>query len=78
VHALGARTVDLVADYAPGSLTAASERITLLEEVEELRRQGMLLGAPPDPEVTELRRWFLDEMRAQIGDGRVPRPFGAG
>jgi hypothetical protein len=74
----GAASVDLVGEFSPGATAAASEHAALLEEVEELRRQGELLGPPPDPVVPELRRWFVDEMRAQVEEGRAPRPFGAG
>jgi hypothetical protein len=75
---VGAVTVDLVADFAPGPLAAADDHVALLEEVDGLRRLGELFGAPPAPGVAELRRWFVEEMRAQVVDGRVPRPFGAG
>jgi anti-sigma regulatory factor (Ser/Thr protein kinase) len=72
--AAGRTVVDLDSRAVASRLGAAHELIELYERAEELAERGELLVAPADPEVVRLRRWFVDEMGAQLA-GRAPTAF---
>jgi hypothetical protein len=76
-QARGAETVDLESDGFPAAVPAARAYVDLLEEADEFCRSGELLVPPPPERVRWLRRWFLEQMAAQLLDGAAPgRPDG--
>jgi hypothetical protein len=73
----GAETVDLVSEVPPAAVPAARAYVELLEEADEFCRSGDLLVPPPPERVRWLRRWFVEQMAAQLLDGAPPgRPDG--
>lgn len=75
-QARGAETVDLEALAPPAAVPAARTYVDMLEEVDELCRSGELLVPPPTERVRRLRRWFVEQMAAQLLDGAPPaRPY---
>jgi anti-sigma regulatory factor (Ser/Thr protein kinase) len=63
----GQRTVDLETTAPPGAVPADSYHyLELLERADELCRRGVLLTPEAPPEVKALRRWFVEEMAAQL------------
>jgi hypothetical protein len=58
----------------PVEAAASAERLaSLLDEVDELCRQGALLTLPPSPEMVAFRRWALSEIKGQLEQGLEPR-----
>ncbi len=81
-QARGARTVDIEIAAPPAAVPAARAYVDLLEEADEFCRSGELLVPPPPERVRWLRRWFVEQMAAQLLDGAPParpddRPPGA-
>ena len=72
--AAGRTTIDLDGSGSSAGLGPAREMLALFEDVERLAREGHLLIAPPDVEVARLRRWFVEELAAQVG-GAPPTPY---
>lgn len=56
--------------------TGARGYLQLLERADEPCRAGVLLTPEPSPQVRALRRWFVDQMTAQVLDGASPAPPG--
>jgi anti-sigma regulatory factor (Ser/Thr protein kinase) len=73
--ARGEPTVDLETTVSPDSAGPARSYLELLEQADELCRSGLLLTPEPPEHVKVLRRWFVEEMVAQLtGQGsRQPR-----
>jgi hypothetical protein len=71
-QARGARTVDLDTETSPAAVPAARAYVDLLEEADEFCRSGELLVPPPPERVRWLRRWFVEQMAAQLLDGAPP------
>lgn len=71
----GASVIDLDGTAAITGLVPAADLVALFEQAEELARQGELLIGPADAAVARLRRWFVEELTAQLLDGRPPEPF---
>jgi anti-sigma regulatory factor (Ser/Thr protein kinase) len=73
--ARGQPTVDLETTARPDSAGPARSYLKLLEQADELCRSGLLLTPEPPEHVKVLRRWFVEEMVAQLtGQGsRQPR-----
>ena len=65
-QARGERRVDLETKVPPSAAGAALGYLELLERADELCRAGVLLTPEPPPEVKDLRRWFVEEMVAQL------------
>jgi anti-sigma regulatory factor (Ser/Thr protein kinase) len=65
-QASGEPTVDLETKAPPSAAGAALGYLELLERADELCRAGVLLTPEPPPEVKDLRRWFVEEMVAQL------------
>ena len=65
-QARGQRTVDLETTASPSAAAAALAYLELLERADELCRRGVLLTSEPSAEVKALRRWFVEEMVAQL------------
>jgi anti-sigma regulatory factor (Ser/Thr protein kinase) len=63
-QARGEPTVDL--ETRVPSTAAALGYLELLERADELCRAGLLLTPEPPAEVKALRRWFVEEMLAQL------------
>ena len=55
----------------PDSVGPAWTYLELLEQADELCRTGVLLTPEPPAHVKALRRWFVEEMVAQL---RAPDP----
>jgi anti-sigma regulatory factor (Ser/Thr protein kinase) len=70
----GRTSIDLTGTGSASGLGPAQEFIGLLEDVERLATEGELLVSPPTPEVARLRRWFVEQMRAQV-EGRPATAF---
>jgi anti-sigma regulatory factor (Ser/Thr protein kinase) len=71
-QARGQRTVDLATSLPPAAVGAARAYLELLEQADELCRTGVLLTPEPPARVRALRRWFVDQMAAQLLDGAAP------
>jgi anti-sigma regulatory factor (Ser/Thr protein kinase) len=65
----GEATVELETTASPGSAGAAWTYLELLERADELCRSGVLLTPEPPAQVKALRRWFVEQMAAQLLDG---------
>jgi anti-sigma regulatory factor (Ser/Thr protein kinase) len=74
--ARGQATVDIELLAAPSIVPAARTYVDLLEEAENLSRSGRLLTPPPPAYVSSLRRWFVDQLAAQLLEGASPLPPG--
>ena len=72
--ARGQPTVDLETTARPDSAGPARSYLELLEQADELCRSGLLLTPEPPEHVKVLRRWFVEEMVAQLRDGATPTP----
>jgi anti-sigma regulatory factor (Ser/Thr protein kinase) len=72
--ARGEPTVDLETRVGPDSAGPARSYLELLEQADELCRSGLLLTPEPPEHVKVLRRWFVEEMVAQLRDGATPTP----
>jgi anti-sigma regulatory factor (Ser/Thr protein kinase) len=77
-QARGDRTVELETTVSPGSVGPARSYLALLEQADELCRAGLLLTPDPPAHVRALRRWFVDQMAAQLLTGDPPTRPGQG
>jgi anti-sigma regulatory factor (Ser/Thr protein kinase) len=75
-QAHGEPTVELETTASPDNVAMARSYLALLEQADELCRTGMLLTPEPPPHVKSLRRWFVEQMAAQLLDGHPPTPPG--
>ncbi|HEX3213967.1 MAG TPA: ATP-binding protein, partial [Actinomycetota bacterium] len=75
-QAAGEPFVELETTATAAAATAARGYLELLERADELCRAGVLLTPEPSPQVRALRRWFVDQMAAQVLDGASPAPPG--
>lgn len=75
-QARGEPTVDLETTAPPAAASGARGYLALLEQADELCRTGILLTPEPSPQVKALRRWFVDQMAAQLLHGATPTPPG--
>jgi anti-sigma regulatory factor (Ser/Thr protein kinase) len=64
--ARGEPTVDLETKVPASAAGAALGYLELLERADELCRAGVLLTSEPPAEVKALRRWFVEQMVAQL------------
>jgi anti-sigma regulatory factor (Ser/Thr protein kinase) len=71
-QARGERTVELETTASPDSAAAAWSYLALLEQADQLCRDGLLLTSEPPDHVKALRRWFVEQMAAQLLGGRPP------
>jgi hypothetical protein len=71
-QARGQGTVELETTASPDSVGPARGYLELLEQADELCRTGILLTPEPSAGVRALRRWFVEEMAAQLLDGAAP------
>jgi hypothetical protein len=67
--ARGEHTVELETTASPDSVGPAWTYLELLEQADELCRTGVLLTPEPPAHVKALRRWFVEQMAAQLLDG---------
>jgi anti-sigma regulatory factor (Ser/Thr protein kinase) len=67
-QARGEATVELETTASPDSAGAAWTYLELLEQADELCRSGVLLTPEPPAHVKALRRWFVEQMAAQLLD----------
>jgi hypothetical protein len=73
-QARGERTVELETTVPSAAAAGARSYLALLEQADELCRSGLLLTSEPPAHVRSLRRWFVEEMAAQLLDGASPTP----
>jgi len=76
----GVSTIDLLGSWrepAEPSVAAAAAFLAMMEELDAFCRTDGLLTEPPTAVVVRLRRWFVEEMRAQLLEGAPPHPFRA-
>jgi anti-sigma regulatory factor (Ser/Thr protein kinase) len=71
-RARGDRTVELETTVPPAAAAGARSYLALLEQADDLCRSGLLLTSEPSADVRSLRRWFVEEMVAQLLDGASP------
>jgi hypothetical protein len=71
--ARGDATVELTTTATPAAASGARGYLALLEQADALCRDGILLTLEPPAGVKSLRRWFVEEMAAQV-DGAAPTP----
>lgn len=62
----GESVVTLDVPVQPGMADALRRWLQLLEEADDLCRQGELLLLATTPEVRRLRRWYVEQLTAQI------------
>jgi hypothetical protein len=76
-QARGEATVELESTAASAAaVSGARSYLELLEQADQLCRAGLLLTPEPSASVRALRRWFVDQMAAQVLDGTDPTPPG--
>ena len=75
-HARVEATIELESAASAAAVSGARSYLALLEQADELCRAGLLLTPEPSPAVRALRRWFVDQMAAQVLDGADPAPPG--
>jgi anti-sigma regulatory factor (Ser/Thr protein kinase) len=73
-QARGQRTVELETTLPPAAAAGGRSYLALLEQADELCRSGLLLIPEPPAHVRSLRRWFVEELAAQLLDGASPTP----
>jgi anti-sigma regulatory factor (Ser/Thr protein kinase) len=73
--ARGDATVELTTTASPAAASGARGYLALLEQADALCRDGTLLIPEPSAGVKSLRRWFVEEMVAQV-EGAAPTPPG--
>ena len=73
--AAGESTVDLHYELPVEVAEACDALERLLEELDDFCREGDLLTLVTPPEAVAYRRWFLEEVRAQVREGRPARPW---
>jgi anti-sigma regulatory factor (Ser/Thr protein kinase) len=74
-QARGDATVELRTTATPAAASGARGYLALLEQADALCRDGTLLTPEPPAGVRSLRRWFVEEMAAQV-EGAAPTPPG--
>ena len=74
----GEATVELETTASPDSIGPAWTYLELLEQADELCRTGVLLTPEPAAHVKALRRWFVEQMAAQLLAGDDPAGQGSG
>lgn len=62
----GEQRVTLAVPVQEGMGQALRRWLRLLEEVDQLCRHGELLLLAPRPEVSEFRRWYVEQITAQL------------
>lgn len=62
----GDHVVTLRVPVSGGMADALRRWLQLLEEADELCREGELLLLAPRPEVRQLRRWYVEQITAQL------------
>jgi anti-sigma regulatory factor (Ser/Thr protein kinase) len=75
-QAAGQPVVDLETTATPAAAAGTGGYLELLEHADELCRAGVLLTPEPSPQVRALRRWFVDQLAAQVLEGAAPAPPG--
>jgi anti-anti-sigma factor len=73
----GEASVDLDYQLPVEVADACDELEALFEELDQFCREGDLLTLVTPAEAVAYRRWFLDEVRDQLREGRPPRPWAA-
>lgn len=73
--AAGEPTIDLDYEVPPDIVEATVHLSALLDELDELCREGALLTLVTPPDLLAYRRWVFGEFVGQIRDGRAPRPW---
>jgi anti-sigma regulatory factor (Ser/Thr protein kinase) len=73
-QARGEATVDLQARAPVEAVPLARAYVALLDEADAFGSEGLLLTTPPDPRVTKLRHWFVEQFAAQLLDGQPATP----
>jgi hypothetical protein len=71
-QARGEPTVELETTATTASVSGAWSYLELLDQADELCRTGVLLTPEPPAQVRALRRWFVEQMAAQLLDGAAP------
>lgn len=64
----GEEMVTMEVPIRPGMAEALRTWLRLLEEADELCRNGELLLVASRPEIRELRRWYVEELTARLSD----------
>ncbi len=72
----GEATVDLSMELPPEALDVLDRVVELLEEADRYCAEGALLTLAASDQVRAFRRWFVVEIRAQLG-GVAPSRWGA-
>jgi anti-sigma regulatory factor (Ser/Thr protein kinase) len=73
-RAAGRPTVELTTTATAPAVAGAHGYLALLEQADDLCRAGILLTPEPSPAVQALRRWFVDQMAAQVLHNTTPTP----
>jgi anti-sigma regulatory factor (Ser/Thr protein kinase) len=75
-QARGEATIELESAASAAAVSGARSYVELLEQADQLCHDGLLLTPEPSAKVRALRRWFVDQMAAQVLDGADPTPPG--
>lgn len=70
----GRQRVDVTVRLPSGAVEAARRLLDLLEQADELCRQGILMTMPATEAVVEVRRWTCTELERQVLQGAEPVP----
>jgi PAS domain S-box-containing protein len=73
-HGSGLRVIDVEARFPRRARTAALERLTRINEAEELAQTGALATPVSLPELRACRMWLLSQIALQ-GEGAGPKPW---
>jgi anti-sigma B factor antagonist len=73
--AAGEERIELEYELPPDIVDATARVGALLDELDDFCREGDLLTLVTPPDVRAYRLWILEELTAQIREGRAPRPW---
>jgi anti-sigma B factor antagonist len=73
--AAGEERIELEYELPPDIVDATAHIGALLDELDDFCREGDLLTLVTPPDVRAYRLWILEELTAQIREGRAPRAW---
>lgn len=74
-RAAGRTHVDISAVYSRAELPTGLAYVALVEEADEVAKDGTIFVTNPGPAVEHLRRWFMRELEDQVLHDRTPTPY---
>ncbi len=71
----GDKELTLRLELPPDAAEAAEQWASLMTQLAELCRAGVMLSAPPDDDVVAFQQWYVGEVVRQVRSGLPPRPW---